>query len=83
MTAKIEKKNSSYRYDLSRPRSRHWQKDSKYKRCLNMMIPVCTKQHVSRLSSSVHEKVKQHWGCTENTSAYQKTCKLSLKMESS
>ena len=30
-----------------------------------MMVVICTKQHLSNIWSSVHEKVKQHWGWVE------------------
>ena len=30
-----------------------------------MMVVICTKQHQSNIWSSVHEKVKQHWGWVE------------------
>ena len=40
---KITMKNRSHKYDMSRPRSRHVQKYSKYKKCLSMMT---YKQHL-------------------------------------
>ena len=30
-----------------------------------MIILVCIKQHLSNIWSSIHEKLKQHWGCLE------------------
>ena len=33
----------SNKYDITRPRSRHEHKYSKYKKCLSMMILVCIK----------------------------------------
>ena len=33
-----------------------------------MMVVICTKQHLSNIWSSVHEKVKQHWGWVEKKS---------------
>ena len=46
---KVEMKNSSLRCDISRPRSRHEHKYSKYKRCLTMMSLICIKQHLSNI----------------------------------
>ena len=62
---KVEMKNSSLRCDISRPRSKHGHKYSKYKRCLTMMSLICIKQHLSNIWSSVYEKVRQHWGWVE------------------
>ena len=39
--------------------------NSKYKKCLSMMMLICIKQHLSNISSSIHEKVKQHWDWVE------------------
>ena len=58
-------KNRWHRYNINRPRSRHGHKYSKYKKYLIMMMLICTKQHVSNTWSSIHEKVKQHWGWVE------------------
>ena len=48
--------------DINRPMSRHGHKYSKYKKCLSKMMLTCIKQHLSNIWSSIHEKVKQHWG---------------------
>ena len=34
-------------------------------KCLSKMMPICIKQHLSNISSSAHEKVKQHWSWVE------------------
>ena len=60
-----ENEKRSYRYDINRPSSRHGHKCSKYKKELSKMMLICTKQHVSNIWSSIHEKVKQHWGWVE------------------
>ena len=57
---KIE--NRSHKYDINRPSSKHGHKYSKYKKCLNMMMLMCIKQHLSNIWGSFQEKVKQHWG---------------------
>ena len=62
MKMKMKIKNRSHRYEINRPSSRHGCKYSKYKKCLSMMILMCTKQHLSKIWSSIHGKVKQHWG---------------------
>ena len=48
--------------DINRPMSRHGHKYSKYEKCLSKMMLTCIKQHLSNIWSSIHEKVKQHWG---------------------
>ena len=42
---KMKMKNRSQRYNINRPRSRHGNKHSKYKKCLSIMMPTCIKQH--------------------------------------
>ena len=63
MTMKM--KNRSQRYDMNRPRPRHGHRYTKYEMCLSITIVICIKQHLSNIWSSVHEKVKQHWGWLE------------------
>ena len=62
---KIKMKNRSHRYEINRPRSRHRHKYGKYNNCISMMMYICIKQHLSNIWSSIHEKVKQHWGWVE------------------
>ena len=57
----MKMKNRSQRYDKNKPRGRHGHKYSKYKKCLSMMMLICTKQYLIKIWSSIHEKVKQHW----------------------
>ena len=61
------KRNISHRYDINRPRSRHGHKYSKYKTLLSIIMIICIKQHLSNIWSSIHEKVKQHWGWVEKS----------------
>ena len=42
------------------------------KKCLVMTMLVCIKQHLSNIWSTIHEKVKQHWGWAEKSVAYKK-----------
>ena len=35
---------------------------------------TCTKQLLSNIGSSIHEKDKQHWGLVEKSVAYEKPC---------
>ena len=56
---RLEMKNRSSRYDISRPRHRHGHKCTKYKMCL---IAICIKQRLSKIWRLIHEKMKQHWG---------------------
>ena len=51
--------------DINRPRSRYGHKYSKYKTCLCMIMIICIKQNLSNIWSSIHEKIKQHWGWVE------------------
>ena len=55
-------KYRSHRYNINRPRPRYGHKYTKYKMCLSTMMITCIKQHLNNIWSSVHEKVKQHWG---------------------
>ena len=55
MKMKMKMKNRSDRYDINRPRSRHGHKYTKYKKCLNIMVVECIKQHLSNISSSIRE----------------------------
>ena len=67
-----ENEHRLHRYDINRPRSRHEHKYSKYKKCLNMMMLIRIKQHLSNIWSSIHEKVKQHWSWVGKGVAYEK-----------
>ena len=59
-------KNRSHRYDdINRPWPRHVNKHTKYKICLGIMMAICIKQHLSNIWSSIHKKIKQHWGSVE------------------
>ena len=83
MKMKMIKKNRSHIYDINRPRSRHRHKHSKYKKCLSMtmlkicikqQMLICIKQHLNKIWSSIHEKVKQHWDWIEKSVDYKKAC---------
>ena len=56
----MKMKNRSHRYDINKPRSRHEDKYTEYKKCLSMMMLICIKQYLSNIWSSIHDKVKQH-----------------------
>ena len=36
-------------------------------------MPVCNKQHISNICSSIHVKAKQHWGWAEKKCYLQKS----------
>ena len=36
-----------------------------FKKCISMMMIICIQQQLSKIWSSIHEKVKQHWGWYE------------------
>ena len=61
---KVKMKSRSYRYGINGPRSRHRHKYSKYQKSSSMMMLICIKQYL-RILSSIHRKVKQHWGWVE------------------
>ena len=42
--------------------------------CLIIMMVICIKQHLNNIWSSIHEKVKQHWGVVEKSVTLSKTC---------
>ena len=72
-------KNRSYRYNVNRPRSRHGHKYSTYKKCLTVMIMLtCIKQQLTNIWSSIHEKVKQHWGWDEKKGCFYKKKNVDL-----
>ena len=58
-------KNRSHRHDINRPRLWHGHKNSEYRKFLSMMMLICIKQHLSNICSTIHEKIKQHWGWVE------------------
>ena len=62
---RVKMKNWSHGYDINRPRLRHGHKYTKYKICLTTMMVMWIKQQLSNISSSVHEKVQQHWDWDE------------------
>ena len=65
MKIETEMKNRLHRYDVNRPKSWHEHKYSRYKKYLRMMILPCTKQHLSNIWSSIHEKFKRNYGWAE------------------
>ena len=69
---KIKKKNVSHWYVVNRPLSKHGLKYSRYKTCLSMIVLICNQQHLSNIWSSIHEKLKQHWGWVKKSIAYKK-----------
>ena len=49
-------KYRSHRYDINRPRLRHEHKDTKYKMRHSTMMVICSKQHLSNMWNSIHQK---------------------------
>ena len=59
----VKMENKSYRYDINRPRCRHRHKYTNNIKCVfDVVMLMCIKLHLSNICSSIHEKVKQHWG---------------------
>ena len=74
----MKMKNRSHKYDINRPRPRHGQKYTNYKKCISMML-ICIKKHLSNIRSSVYEKVENTEAELKKSVAYIKTfvvCKL-------
>ena len=74
---KMKMKMRSHRYDINRPRSRHEQKYSKYKKCLIMMMLICIEKYLSDAQltwRSIQEKIKQRWGLVEKVLLIKKSC---------
>ena len=65
---RLKMKNRSSRYDINRPRRWHGHKYTKYKICLDMMMVISIRQHLSYIWSLIYEKVKQHWHRRHRTS---------------
>ena len=60
--AESEKQNTQIEYFINRPRPRHGREYTKYKSCLSIMMVIGVKQHLSNISSSIQDKIKQHCG---------------------
>ena len=70
MKMRLKMKNRSHRYDIRKPRPSHGHKYTKYKMYFSILMVICLKQHLSNIWSSIHVKVKQHWGWIEKCVAY-------------
>ena len=46
---RLEMQNRSSRYDINGPRHRHGHKYTKNKICLDIMMVICIKQHLSNI----------------------------------
>ena len=49
MKMRLEMKNRSHRYNVTRTSSRHGHKCTKYKMCLTTMLVMCNKQDLSNM----------------------------------
>ena len=65
-------KNGSLKYDMNRTRARHGNKCTKYEMRFSKTMVMCNKQHLSKIWSKSHGKVKQHWGWVEKKRCLQK-----------
>ena len=77
MKMRLKMKNRSHRYNINRPRPKHGHTYTEYKIRLSIMMTIGIKQHLSNIWSSIHEKVKQHWGWAKKSVAYKKNVYLS------
>ena len=48
MKMNMKMKNRSHRYNINRPRSRHGNKYSKYKKYLSIVMLICIKEHLQK-----------------------------------
>ena len=62
LKVRLKIKNIDHKDDINWLRPRYVHKYTKYKMCLSIMMVGYIKQHPSNIWSSIHEKVKQHWG---------------------
>ena len=62
---KLKTKNRWYIYDMNRSRIWHGYKYTKYQTYFRIMMVMYIKQYLSNIWTSIHEKVKQHWGWVE------------------
>ena len=46
---RLEMKNRSHRYDITRPRPRHGHKYTTHKICLSLMMAIFIKQYLSNI----------------------------------
>ena len=74
-------KKRSHRCDINRLRPRHRHKYTKYKMYVSMMMIICSKQHLSNIWSSSHEKVKQQLGWVEKKMLLIKKKRVSLYIQ--
>ena len=65
---RLKMKKRSSRYDINRPRRWYGHKYTKYKICIDIMMVISFRQHLSYIWSLIHEKVKQHWPRRHRTS---------------
>ena len=68
MKKMLKMKKRSHRYDINRPRPTNGHKYTKYKMCFSVMMVICIMKHPNNIWSSIHKKVKQHWGWVEKKS---------------
>ena len=64
-TKNMLKQQKVSQYFESGCRSRPGHKYNKYETRLSMIMITCIKKHLSNISSSIHEKAKQHCGWVE------------------
>ena len=61
MNMKIKMKNTSHRYDINRPTSRHGHEYCKYKNCFTMMYQATPKQYLNLSSWKSYGTVRFIW----------------------
>ena len=74
MKMRLKMKNRSHIYDIYRPRPRHGHKYNKCKICLIIMMVICTKQNISNIWCSIHEKLGNTKAELKKSPAYKKVC---------
>ena len=80
---RLEMKNRSNRCGINRPRPRYGHEYTTYIMCFSKMKVIYIKQPWSNIWSSIHEKVKQHWGWVKKKALLMKKTSLGKKKLSS
>ena len=75
-----ENEKRSLRHDLNRPRFRHECKDSKYKKCLSMMMLISIKQQL-KLEAQFMRKLSNTEAELKKGNAYKKKSVILGKMQ--
>ena len=74
MKIRLKIKDKLYRYDTNKSRPRHGHKYTKNIVSLSIMIVKCIKQHLSKICSTIYEKLSDTEAELTKSVAYKKAC---------